>query len=185
MSSPRILMLCFAACLALTPPLSGAPQPKGFDGLFSVLKTRNIFDSQRQPGLQSQSAPAVTRSDFAALTGILVTNDKVLAFFSGSRPEFNAVLPPYGVIAGAVITRIAPDFIEVNRDGKITAIAVGNTVPLDANATSGPAPAMDSASSSSTTNPTASPSTSSPSGPTPDREALIRRMMEKRQKELR
>lgn len=187
MSPLRTILLFTAASVGFSASLLAAPpQPKGFDGLFGVLKNRNIFDSQRQPGAQAQATPAVTRADFAALTGIMVTPEKVLAFFSGSRPEFNAVVAPNGMIAGAVIMRIAPDFIEVKRGAKTVAVAIGNTVPLDANSASIPAPAMEAPTSPAPSNPTTSTASpgASPTGPAPDREAVMRRMMEKRQKEL-
>lgn len=218
MSPLLSILICAGATLALGAPLLAAPPAKGFDAAYGVLKTRNIFDPQRQPGAIATapvaSAPPVTQADYAALTGIMVTKEKVLAFFSGSRPEFNAVLAPKGIIAGAEIKNISPDFIQVDRNGKTIAISVGQTVPLDANSVPGPAPtpatpdpaasplaasspgSTDSASAapaapaaSSGTNsatPASAVPASSPSAPAGlGREALMRRMMEKRQQDLR
>lgn len=189
----RISRFCLVttACLLLAASLVAfaAPGPKkqGFEA-YALLRTRNIFDPERQPGATAaasvQSAPG--HGDFAALTGILVTPEKTLAFFSGSRPEYNSVLPVGGTITGARLTRISADTIEIERDGKHTLIAVGQTVPLDAASVPGPAPTID-VSATAAPSPASDTPSSSPAGTAPataNREALIRRMMEKRQKEL-
>jgi hypothetical protein len=203
--APRSLLLCSAAWALLGAPLPAiaAPPAKTFDSAYTLLKTRNIFDPQRQPG-STEPAPTaapVTQADYAALTGILITEQKVLAFFSGSRQEFNAVLGPKGVIAGALITRITPGFIEIERAGKTVAVTVGQTVPLDAN--SAPAPAPTASGNNAATPPAPStpsapssqpvtnvsapaPSNTAPASPAGvDREAIKRRMMQKRQQELK
>ncbi len=202
MSPTPSLLICAAAWTALCAPLAAVAAPPGrtFESAYALLKTRNIFDPERQPGAAApaQAALPVTQGDFAALTGILVTDEKVLAFFSGSRAEFNAVLGPQGVIAGATITRITPHFIEILRDGKTIPVAVGQTVPLSANAVPAPMPSVDAAAApSAPIPPSASPSSqpvtniSAPASAAPsspggvDREAIMRRMMQKRQQDLK
>jgi hypothetical protein len=196
MRNPRPC-LAATACLLLAASTAAlaAPAPKkpGFE-TYALLRTRNIFDPERQPGATAAATPSVQappgRADFAALTGILATPEKTLAFFSGSRPEYNGVLPVGGTITGAHITRITADTVEIERDGKRTLIAVGQTVPLDATSAPTAAPTTAPATAAPTTTDSApastAPSTSpAASAPAPaDRDALIRRMMEKRQKEL-
>jgi hypothetical protein len=154
---------------------------------FAMVRTRNIFDPDRQANgpmtssTTAASASPTTAADYAALTGTLVTADKVLAFFSGSRPEFNKVLPLHGDIAGATITAITSASIIVERAGKPITIAVGQTVPLDGTTAPMAAPIL-------TINPApaateqANPSTNTSSS---SKEAIMRRMMEKRQQELK
>jgi len=150
---------------------------------FTMVRTRNIFDPDRVGNAPITSAPkptTPTAADYAALTGTLVTADKVLAFFSGSRPEFNKVLALREEIAGATLTQITPNSIVIERAGKATTVTVGQTVPLDANATPTAAPVN--------TAPTASTSASAPAANNPalaNKEDIIRRMMEKRQQELK
>ena len=186
----RTLLLHSALGLLVAGPLAvfAAPPIKKptFDTTYGLLKTRNIFDPQRQPGATAAATPPPTsQSDYAALTGTLITAEKTLAFFSGSRPEFNAVLGLRSAIAGATITRITPDAIEIERNGKTVTVAVGQTVPLDAASAPTAAPAAPAASASTSATPP-SPGAAPASAPAPaDREALIRRMMEKRQQELR
>jgi len=189
MSIP-LFRLSTATCLLVLAASSwAAPQQSakktGYDA-YSLLRTRNIFDPERQPGMNNTSAtpapaPAQTSADYAALTGTMITAEKTLAFFSGSRPEYNAVLTTNGKIAGARINKITANSVEVERNGKHVTVAVGQTVPLDSSS----APTAAPASSPSTTTANNPSPSSSTSGPSVDREAVMRRMMEKRQQELK
>ena len=164
-------------------PAEAPAKKQGYDR-YPMVRTRNIFDPERQPNVPTSapvSQPAASRADYVALTGIMVTGDKTLAFFSGSRPEFNKVLSINATIAGASITKITPANIEIARDGKSVTVAVGQTVPLD-----GSAPSAAPASAPTITGPTtAAPGSGTPSAPASDKEALLRRMMERRQQELK
>ena len=188
MSIPHKTLSAHACLLALTAAVAlAAPAKKaGYEG-YALVRARNIFDPERLPGTTSVPVPAQTPSptaaDYAALTGTMLTADKALAFFSGSRTEFNKVLAAGGTIAGATLTQITPNSIEVERGGKRILIAVGQTVPLDAASAPGAAPA--SSQPSLTNNATPSTTTAAPTPGSADREALMRRMMEKRQQELK
>ena len=191
MMNLRIQITRLAALfLLLAPPYSAtaqkpAPAKKQTYESFAMVRTRNIFDPDRQGNAPITNAQPVvaapTAADYASLTGTLVTADKLLAFFSGSRSEFNKVLPVGSTIAGATITKISPNEIVINRDEKPITIAVGQTVPLDASSvpTAAPITAANptpaSADQPNTSNTAASSS----------KEAIMRRMMEKRQKELK
>ena len=192
MSMPYKTLSANACLLALTAAVALASPSKkaGYEG-YALVRARNIFDPERQLGVTSTSAPtqtqtpAPTAADYAALTGTMLTANKALAFFSGSRPEFNKVLVIGGTIAGATLMQITSNSIEIEREGKRILIAIGQTVPLDASSAPGAAP---SSSQSSTASPTKATSSTTAAAPTPgsaDREALMRRMMEKRQQELK
>ena len=172
-----------------SPTFAQAPGKKlSFDS-YRTLQTRNMFDSERQPGVVAAATPQpavgapVTQADYVALTGVLITSEKTLAFFSGSRPDYNKVLAVKGKIAGALISKIAESSIEVTRAGKHVTVAVGQTVPLDANSVPAPAPATMAATASPSLTGTSLNSSTNPTSS--DREALLRRMMERRQRELR
>ncbi len=197
LSAGACLLVLAAAALA---GHSAPPTPArkaGYEG-YALVQTRNIFDPERMPGVvytpavnQPQTTTPVA-GDYAALTGTLLTAERTLAFFSGSRPEYNKVISVGGRIAGASLKNIAPNSIEVERAGKRITVAVGQTVPLNSSAVPGPAPvpvAIPVATPSPFTfnSPTgAVPSISAaPTPGTADREALMRRMMEKRQQELK
>ena len=182
-----VCLFVFAAAKAM----AQAPGKKGFD-TYRMIQSRNIFDPSRQPirtgstGPRPQ-APPVSRSDYASLTGTMVTPEKSLAFFSGSRSDYNKVLGVRGTIGGATITRISPSEVELERDGKKTVVGIGRPLPLGGSTSSPPAaaPSLSGSGSESTQSappPPISP-TGSPASPTTDRDELIKRMMQRRQQE--
>lgn len=168
-----------------------APAKKVAFDAFRLIQTRNIFDPDRR-ALASHwgatGAPVATPApeakpsgaDFVALTGIMVTEDNALAFFGGSRADYDKVLSVKGSIAGATVTKITPANIEVSRDGKTIKVAVGQTIPFDG---SSPAPApVPVAGSAGTPSGNTSPGNAAPSGNVSE---TLRRMMERRQQELK
>jgi len=170
-----------ACILALAGSLAAADAPAQRPAFetFRLVRTRNIFDPDRRMSSQAAArAPSgAAPSDYVALTGTLVTADKVLAFFSGSRPEFNTVLGLSGTVANIKVTGITPLQIEVNRAGKAFVIAVGQQLALDGTApVASVVPDVPDASS-------APPDATPPSAP--GQEDIVRRMMERRQKETR
>jgi len=181
------ILVLGAAILVVSAPAQTPGRKLSYE-TFRMVRSRNVFDPERQPGAVAApvvAAAPVTRSDYAALTGTLLTSEKTLAFFSGSRVEFNKVLGVGGDIAGATVVSISQSGIEVTRGAKRIAVAVGQTVPLDANSVPGLAPGGEPApmpllSGSATVG---APSTSTP--PSTEQDSVLRRMMERRQRELR
>ncbi len=194
------------------PSPSPAPRPPSgpptYDS-FRLVRTRNVFDPDRRPvrPVTNAPAPVAGRADYVTLTGTLLTPDKTYAFFSGSRSEFNRVLTVKERIASATIAGITVQHIEIERDGKRTVVAVGQTVPFDNQTAPGvppvaepPAPvaaSVDGAASGSAAAATPPPSyaprpavtagttSAPPKGPSANVDEIRRRMMEKRQQELK
>ena len=117
-------------------PSSSAPAASarsGYDN-FKLVHTRNVFDPDRRPLRTGPPAatPPPARSDYVALTGTFFDGErKQLAFFSGSRAEYNKVLAVHDQIAGATINKITGANVEVVRNGRPITVAVGQTVPFD------------------------------------------------------
>jgi len=193
--SRSIVML--AAICAPMGGVASAQAPavaKGFDA-YGIVRTRNIFD----PARSGFSAAIVTRprivaqpsrrsSDFITLTGIMVNGGKAFAFFGGSRPDYDKVLPVNGEIAGAKLTKIAPTGVEVNRNGKTVSIPVGQTMTFDS---STPGAALAPAGNNFNAAPAAAaapPAGDLPPTSTPlpgNLNEVMRRMMERRAQELK
>ena len=203
-------VLLFVAALISTASAAPPPSPspaaanrnaglQTYDS-FRLVHTRNVFDPDRRPVRApgaTASSTATTRADYIALTGIAVDGDKSLAFFSGSRPEFNMVVPANSKVAGATVTKVNPMNIEVERNGRKLVVNVGQTVPLDdksnpaaapfdqPTATTPAAPTAGSAvnATTTTTTRTAAPPTagSAPGAPAApgNIEEIRRRMMER------
>jgi hypothetical protein len=111
----------------------GAGAHSGYDK-FKLIHTRNIFDPDRRPIRTGPPAPTPppARTDYVALTGTFFDGErKQLAFFSGTRPEYNKVLSVHEQIAGATINKITGANVEVIRNGHPITVAVGQTVPFD------------------------------------------------------
>ena len=209
-SASRLFRGClalFSAALISTasaapPAPSPSPAARNNAGIpaydsFRLIHTRNVFDPDRRPVRPpGATAPTTTtRADYVALTGIAVDGDQSLAFFSGSRPEFNLVIPANSKVAGATVTRVNPMNIEVERNGRKLVVNVGQTVPLDdksnpaaapsdqpAAAVTGTGPAVNATTATTVTGTAASPAAgSAPGAPAvpANVEEIRRRMMER------
>ena len=188
----------FAAALGLL--LAGnagtqaAEKTPGFEA-FRVLRTKNMFDPNRRPArieaAPRPSAPALeNRSSSLSLTGTMVTDGKTLAFFTGTRADYSKVVSVGDTIADGKITAIRPTEVELERGGKPTVLAVGKQLQIDgapsdvpaAEAAAAPppgaAPAEPSAPAPAPGGPTTPPATSN------DKSDVLRRMMERREKEM-
>ena len=196
LAGPMILLVIVCAplrCVSLA-QAPARPSPRSF-AAFPTVQTRNIFDPQRYPNSMATERPRTSAaryvppraSDFVALTGVMVTGDKALAFFGGSRPDYDKVLGINEDIAGAKLTKVTATNIEVERDGKTIVVAVGQTVPFD-NSPPGAPPA--------TFNAVAPAPAAAPAGEEGDAPAaapplpgnltdVMRRMMERRQQQLK
>jgi len=184
MKAFRFMIIAAVCAVQTSVSFAQAPAaPKGIDA-YPMSRTRNIFDPDRQPmatATQPAATPAPKASDYIALTGIMVSGSNMLAFFSGSRPDYDKVLPVDSDIAGAKLTGISSTSIEVTRNGKRVVVAVGQTVPFDDSPPGIPPYAMSDASSSAV--PEVS-STSIPSSLPAGLTDVVRRMMERRRHEL-
>ena len=193
-----VVLLCalFLASVAAEPPKPSPPTAHASDGgrqtydSFRLVHTRNVFDPDRRPARASgPAAPtAAAAADYLALTGIALDGEQTLAFFSGSRAEFNKVVPAGTGIGGATITKINPMNIEVERHGRHLVVAVGQTVPLDdksnpaAAPVEQPAAAPASGGGGTSSSPAAGSNAAAPAPPG-NLDEIRRRMMERHNQE--
>ena len=176
---------------------AGGNARSGYDA-FRLFHTRNVFDPDRRPPRAvAAETPAPTpatpaRTDFVALTGVMLREDRSLAFFSGSRAEYNKVLSLRDRIAGAEITQILPAGVEIDRAGQKTRVAVGQTVPFSNGAAPGAAPAPEAyASAPSTassaavgsTTPGSAAASASPGSASSSKQDEVRRRLEERRRQ--
>ena len=181
------------------PAPGGSPAGNGRSGYdaFRLFHTRNVFDPDRRPprAVATETpapTPAPARTDFVALTGVLLREDRSLAFFSGSRAEYNKVLSLRDRIAGAEITQILPAGVEIDRAGQKTQVAVGQTVPLSNGTAPGaapapeayaPAPSTASSAAVGTTTAGSSVTPASPGSASLSKQDEIRRRLEERRRQ--
>lgn len=162
---------------------------KGYD-TFKGVRTRNIFDPNRKafretpPVPTRSSTPSRPRSSSFTLTGTMVREGRSLAFFSGSRSEFSKVISVGDAVANFKVTSIEPAQVQLEHDGKKVTLAIGKPFqiegqPGDPETPEEPAPAADGPTPAAT-------STSAPPAPAGGdaKSEILRRMMERRAKEL-
>lgn len=159
----------------------------GYDA-FRYVRGRNIFDPNRR-GLRLETPGGTTtassspRGRSLALTGTMVTEGKALAFFGGSAAEGSRVIAAGSTVAGYTVTAIAATQVSLEREGKTIALNIGRQMTFDsgsgeASVSSGP---VIEAAAPPTTEATGVPSLPGLSG---DKAEILKRMMERRAKEV-
>ncbi len=182
-------LFLLGALVTLAIPWAHGQAPQGYDA-FSLVRTRNIFDPNRRPARNEPPPearpPSGTRSRPSSftLTGTMVAEGRALAFFSGSRSEYSKVIPVGETVAGYKVVTISPNQAELEREGKRVMLAVGHRFQIEGvtDEASGPETAGPDAPPPAVPGPNAA-ATPAPAA-TNDKAEILRRMMERRQKEM-
>jgi len=194
MNTRLSLLLTIGMALLLSPgDTCAADGGKGYEA-YKLVRTRNIFDPNRKAVRDSSTTRQVraprTRSSSFTLTGTLVREGRSLAFFSGSRSEFSKVISVGDSVANYKITAIQPAKVELEHEGKKLTLAIGTPfqiegLPGDPESADEPALSSDEANSTSSNDGSAPPEpvAAAPAGTDPKSE-ILRRMMERRAKEM-
>ena len=186
-----MLMLLIAAML---PTGIYAADAKGYNA-FKVVKTRNIFDPNRRPVREAppprSSEPRRPRSSSFTLTGTMVREGRSLAFFNGTRSEFSKVIAIGDAVANYKITAIEPGQVELDRDGKKLTLQIGKPFQIESVPGAPPEPdepeeaaPTEGADGTKTTDASAPPSASAPPAGGDAKGEILRKMMERRAKEI-
>ncbi len=166
---------------------------------FRIISQRNIFNLNRVPPRSSKGvpAPAPPVADAFSLVGTMTYEKGTFAFFDGTRPEYRKVIAPTNTIAGYTLVAILPSSVWLETRGTQFEMKLGTQ--LRRGETSARlygdglgATGYDNASGTAVT-PAPTPSTSaspaaSGSGATaasPDASEILKRLMQKREQELK
>ena len=168
-----------------------AEKVAGFDA-FRLMRTKNMFDPNRRPArteTASAQRPAPARenkSSSLTLTGTMVTEGKTLAFFAGTRADYSKVLSVGDTVADCKITAIRPAEVEMERGGKPGVLAVGHQLQIEGAPSDVPAvePAAAPVPGAAPADPTAPAGPTAGPAPSNDKSDVLRRMMERREKEM-
>lgn len=186
-----ILTFVAGVCLLLTaaPVFAQAPKSQGFDD-FKLVRTRNIFDPNRRatrteaPRESRSSSSRITRANTLSLNGTMVADGQSLAFFGGSKSEYSKVIGIGDTVAERKVKAITSTQVELEHGGKTEVLAVGKYLTLEGTvevpADSAPAPDAPPNASSTAAAEGAAPA----SAPSNDKNDVLRRMMERRAKEM-
>jgi hypothetical protein len=160
---------------------------------FKIITQRNIFDPNRRADSGERGRRIdpnrLARADGFSLVGTLIDKRGEFAFFSGSDPKYKKVLKVAGTIADYKVTEVAPDYVELESNGsnqvKMTVgmqmkkldagewQLVDGTVALATVSDASPSETKDTETSDS------GPSTGNSSA-----DAVLKRLMQAREKEL-
>lgn len=192
MNRRQILVRLIAAAVGLAPSMaSAAEKPTGYDA-FELIRTRSIFDPNRRAvKKESEQTRAITpsrpRSVHLSLTGTMVTDGRALAFFSGSRSEFNKIVKVGEKIGDFTVAKITSAQVDLHHAEKPTTLAVGKRLQLEGTEADASEPEPSTPTDGAPANlpdpskPTP-PAGSAPSGGSPS--DILKRMMERRAQEM-
>lgn len=172
-------LIAMASGLAASGPDSKAPAGRDFND-FKIILDRNIFNARRSGGSTARTADGEKppREDRITLVGTLSYEKGPYAFFDGSSPEFRKVAEKGKSIAGYTITAIDADAVQMTAGTNSITLRVGmelrreeegewhlsNGSFVQSTSPSSPSPA-DSASN--------------------DDDALVKKLMQQREQELK
>lgn len=171
------------------PPPGPPSKSDGYDG-YRYVRGRNIFDPNRQ-GMKLESSESTTattasvpRGRTLSLTGTMVTEGKSLAFFGGSAAEGNRVVAGGASVAGYKINSIAQSQVVLEREGKTLVLDIGRQISFENSSSEGGAsvtPVIETAVTPPTPESQGVPVLP---GASADKTDILRRMMERRAKEV-
>jgi hypothetical protein len=183
------LLFLILACVG-----ASAQERKPSYDSFKLVRTRNIFDPNRRAMRTESREPRSegrSRPNWISLTGVMVSNEKSLAFFNSSRSDGRKVAGIGETVADFKIVAITPLQVEWEHAGKRSVLAVGRQIELSGTTVepvdTAPALPGEDSNASHPADGSATPpasSTAPPAGVPGDKNDVLRRMMERRQKEL-
>lgn len=92
---------------------------------FRVISDRNIFNPNRTGRRERTTEERVPRLDVISLVGTMESDRGLRAFFDGSEGSFRKALRVGESVDKFKVTQIAPNVVELERDGKSFPVRVG------------------------------------------------------------
>lgn len=182
----RRLALCLLALAAAVTARAEPPAPS-YDA-FRLVRLRNLFDPDRRGPRGDAAASTAPRAggplpNYLTFTGAMVTNGRKLAFFSGARPEYNRVIGPRDRIADFVVNEVSDGQVELRLGDQKIIVAVGQNVPLTGSSAASQ-PGLQPPPEAAPAPPVATSAGAAPAPSAGGADEVLRRMMERRQKEI-
>jgi hypothetical protein len=153
---------------------------------FRLISDRNIFNPNRTGRRDRTVEEKPARIDVIALVGTMDSDRGLRAFFDGSENNFRKALRVGDSVDKFKVTRISPQTVELERDGKPLSVRVGQQLRrsegADWNLVGEDVARREAelqAAADTRINPSAPPVIPA------NADAVTRRMMERRQKELK
>ena len=186
------LFLIVAMFVAISAKASDAAAPtntaagSSFES-FKIISERNIFNQNRssrtarRDDARSKPAPVVHA---LSLVGTMSFDKGTFAFFDGSRPEYKKPLKAGEKIAGYEIKEIKPNGVKIANETNQFELKVGQQLRREDDAEWQIASARDAVVTNAANSGSETENPSSPSGASGSEDEALKRLMEKRAKEL-
>ena len=178
------------AQVASAPPPAGSASSRLDDSEFRIVSERNIFNANRSGGQVRLSTRRPSRVESFTLVGTMAYAKGAFAFFTGTSSEFTKVLKTEGVIAGHKLVDILADAVKLEADGKIVELPIGSGMRREDEgawqegegiaSSSGSSSKREGDSSDRSSRSNSAPTSSAPSA---DQSEILKRLMERREKD--
>jgi hypothetical protein len=186
-----------SAQVAPSPPVVASAPSRGRsassrldDSAFRIISERNIFNANRSGGPMRLSSRRQARVEGFTLVGTMAYEKGAFAFFDGTSSEFTKVLKTDGVIAGHKVVDILADAVKLEADGKILELPIGAAMRREDEGTwhqgegiAGNGGSSSNRDSDSSDRSSRSNSASTSSAPSADASEILKRLMERREKD--
>lgn len=186
------LILTFAMFVAISTTASDNSAPTNSAGSssfesFKIISERNIFNQNRSSRTarrdDSRSKPAPVVHSLS-LVGTMSFDKGTFAFFDGSRPEYKKPLKAGEKIAGYEIKEIKPNGVTIANDTNQFELKVGQQLRREDDAEWQIASAREAVVTNAASSGPETENPSSSSGASGSEDEALKRLMEKRAKEL-
>ncbi|MBN1866108.1 hypothetical protein JW916_02330 [Candidatus Sumerlaeota bacterium] len=181
---------------------SAAPSAERSFSDFQLVAQRNIFDSQRVARRANSEPMAPTvRVDRIVVLGTLIDGGERVAFLQGTQGAYSGTFRPGDTIADLVVSGISTEGVRILDGDRAFNLAVGRAlerrgeepwqlgeggsfVPVPASGSHFAPSAESGSASSSSPSASASPSSDASAGGSSPADDILKRMMERRQREM-
>ena len=187
-SPPNAVATNSPASAAIT---NNPPSADSFQA-FRIIAQRNIFNPNRYAGRTSgpRNPRQIAREPGFALVGTMIYEKGAFAFFDGTDSQYKKVLKPSDTIADYRVAEIAPSYVKLETSGNQTTLPVGMQMKeIDGKwelteGTESLGRSSDTSSGAPSSETTAEASSETSSGGSSGADAILRRLMQQREKEL-
>ena len=171
-------------------PATAAPPPPArilTESAFALIGERNIFNASRSGGQVRLPSRRPTSVEYFTLVGTMAYEKGVFAFFEGSSSEFTKVVKADDVMAGYKLADVLASSVKLEADGKLIDLPIGSQMRREdagswnVREASGSNGGSESASSPSRAS--SASSTSTPAAASADMSDVLKKLMQRREKE--
>ena len=181
-AAPKPAATAPGTAAAAAPRKEPSVAPAATFDTFRVITDRNIFNPNRTARRDRVAEEAPPRLDLITLVGTMDSDKGLRAFFEGSDPAYRKALVTGGTVESFKVIKIAPNTVDLEREGKTFSVRVGQQLRRPEG---GEWNLTDNQSRGAALADPARPSAAAPAAIPADASDTVRRMMERRNQNLK